>query len=352
MHNAQRLTSIRSKDESIKKREARLHQLNDELLALKALKLDDVATTALDTAIRTHASLASYAVMQRILASTETDQPKARNNGDSSSDNKAKATLEQTKAMKDAVARAVEGVLTTVQFLEGERDHTKREAKKAAKAAKQEKAASRQGDQEATPVASMFMTSLNAHDNNEKEEEEEQEEEQEDWDSDISQPEYSDEEEAEEEKKEEAHGNEEEEEPIIDYDISMSEDEGPSHKKSKVVKKKNRPGQQARRKMNEEKYGRNAHHVRKQMEEERSMRVPRHAPRHDHAKRHAAKPLRSAAPSHQHGSSSSRQPPPKPTVDASSHPSWEAKRRQREQQAAMLRAKPAGTKIVFDDDNE
>ncbi|RKP10282.1 Bud-site selection protein [Thamnocephalis sphaerospora] len=36
--------------------------------------------------------------------------------------------------------------------------------------------------------------------------------------------------------------------------------------------------------------------------------------------------------------------------NAQDHPSWEAKRRKREQEAAMQRAKPSGTKIVFDDD--
>lgn len=126
--------------------------------------------------------------------------------------------------------------------------------------------------------------------------------------------------------------------------------------------------------MNEKKYGRSAHHIRKQMEEQRLMRQQQPHQYHSgsNSSKHTFKPTNN---SHTHSSqrytamtgtskhnnnntnrSTTEQTrpnkTPKPTaVDASTHPSWEAKRRQKEQEAALLRAKPSGTKIIFDDDD-
>ncbi|KAI8048995.1 Bud-site selection protein [Syncephalis plumigaleata] len=391
-----------SKEESIKKRDVRLQQLDKELTALKAINIDDVAMRTFDAAIRGHSQLTSYATMQRILKdpnvlyleAKKTKKEKATTNDTPPvTDSTAERTLVEAKAMQNAVERAVEGVLTTVQFLEGERDHTPRELKKAEKKMKEKPAAATSTtasskNEKTTSTASMFMTSLN--DQRKREEviaasdesaAEDDDEEEKDWDSDISQPVYSDDDDDDDEDEvehEEQGKNKKlafmkediEEEPVIDYDISMSEDEGPSNKKSKTIKKKkNRPGQQARRKMNEEKYGRNAHHIRKQMEEERLMRhqpppltganavrrafKPNNLSQHTHTSQRHTTTTRKHSTTTAMEQTSHNKPLLKSntTVDASAHPSWEAKRRQKEQEAALLRAKPSGTKIVFDDDD-
>lgn len=82
------------------------------------------------------------------------------------------------------------------------------------------------------------------------------------------------------------------------------------------VKKKNRPGQQARRKMWEEKYGNAANHIVQQKQKQ-----PKPKP-------------------HYRESKSER------IDNANVHPSWEAKRKLKQQQ---LVAQPQGKKIVFDD---
>ncbi|KAI9591555.1 BUD22-domain-containing protein [Syncephalis fuscata] len=324
-----------TKEESIKKRDVRLQQLDQELAALKAIDLDDIAMKALDNAVRQHSQIPSYKVMQRILedpTALYTQKKKLKNNSSTETvTTSAEQTLNQAKTMQDALQRAVEGILTTVQFLEGERDHTKRESKKTAKARSSSITPTDSNEEKsATVTSSMFMTSLGGHT---KEDVASDEDEEKDWDSDISQPSYSDSED-DDDGEHRLKKDDEDPEPIIDYDISQG------------LKKKNRPGQQARRKMNEERYGRNAHHVRKEMEERRltqqQQQHSRHAQPHPKKQKPTAFGTNNRRPQQQAATSQ---------VDSSAHPSWEAKRKQKEQEAALLRAKPSGTKIVFDDDD-
>jgi hypothetical protein len=126
--------------------------------------------------------------------------------------------------------------------------------------------------------------------------------------------------------------------------------------------KRNRPGQQARRKMWEEKFGEKAKHLvsGKPSVVKREKRVER-GPKDFRAKsdrsqrmpgkeRDGQRPAKHFA---QNGFSEREQQPAMPFKSKSSepaeslHPSWEAKRLQKQQQ---LFAKPQGTKIVFGDD--
>jgi hypothetical protein len=96
-----------------------------------------------DTAVRSHSQLTSYATMQRILENPNVLYLKTKKPNDTPvTNNAAEQTLIKTKAMKNAIEGAIEGVLTTVQFLEGERDHTPRELKKAEKNIKEKPASS------------------------------------------------------------------------------------------------------------------------------------------------------------------------------------------------------------------
>ena len=91
----------------------------------------------LDEAVRQHAQLSNYMSMQSILkSSTALYTPKKQQSSADDTDTattSAEQTLRQTKPMQTALDRAVGGILTTVQFLEGERDAIKRESKKEAK---------------------------------------------------------------------------------------------------------------------------------------------------------------------------------------------------------------------------
>lgn len=98
------------------------------------------------------------------------------------------------------------------------------------------------------------------------------------------------------------------------------------------VIRKNRPGQQARRKLWELKYGKNANHLKPVKRE-----VPVTVTRRD-AETKMKRDVHVAPLVLQ-----------EETIKETVHPSWEAKKREKE----MLKIqKPAGEKIVFDDDSE
>lgn len=90
-------------------------------------------------------------------------------------------------------------------------------------------------------------------------------------------------------------------------------------------KKKNRPGQQARRQKWEQLYGQQANHLQQQQQQQQRNRQPAHR--------------------------RSGQQPEQP-VPESLHPSWEAKRRQRELMKGASSSTTTGTKILFGDDDD
>ncbi|KAF5360473.1 hypothetical protein D9756_004723 [Leucocoprinus leucothites] len=112
--------------------------------------------------------------------------------------------------------------------------------------------------------------------------------------------------------------------------------------------KKNRRGQRARRAIWEKKYGRNANHKKKELEAQNKLRESADKNKQKGVHRSFQRPPRLNIATDGGKQSPNSEPRPSQPINQPLHPSWEAKRKLKEQQSAGIRLSQ-GTKIKFSD---
>lgn len=131
--------------------------------------------------------------------------------------------------------------------------------------------------------------------------------------------------------------------PLVDIDVSDSEDQ--DEWLDDPFPKKNRPGQRARRKQWEEKYGTEAKHVK--MEAEKRAQSGGMDDRRDVKRPRMFKDNRFVNPPPE-----MKKEPAPVKIDESMHPSWIAAKKKKEELMKVMSQAPKAKKIVFNDSDD